>query len=46
MGADDDADCAEHDWVLQQMQVDASGARMVHECVDCGALSYEPSGQD
>lgn len=46
MGDDDDASCVEHVWELQQVIADETGARLVHECVRCGAVEYEASRSD
>jgi hypothetical protein len=43
---DDDADCAEHDFVIQQVLAGPDGARLIHECARCGAVSYEASRAD
>lgn len=45
MGQDDDEDCA-HDWVLEQVVADKTGARQVHRCTVCDAVSYETSRTD
>ncbi len=44
MGADDDADCFEHIWVLEEVIIGSRSAEMVSTCRRCGAISYEPSG--
>lgn len=45
MPDDDDTDC-EHDFELEQVLADSSGARLVHVCRLCKAISYEPSRSD
>lgn len=45
MGDDDDLDC-EHDWQLEQVIADEKGARQVHRCQICDAVSYEASRSD
>lgn len=46
MPDDDDLDCPGHDWQLVEVLADASGARLVHRCALCPAVSYEPSRSD
>lgn len=40
---DDDADCVEHDWQLEELHLTLDGAAMGLRCARCGAISYEPS---
>lgn len=45
MGDDDDEDC-QHVFSLEQVIVDATGARLEHRCRECGTVSYEASRTD
>lgn len=43
MGADDDADCVEHVWVLAGLHLSIErGAEQTKRCERCGAVTYEP----
>jgi hypothetical protein len=42
MGADDDADCVEHIWVLGEVSVSGRGADTASTCARCGVPRYEP----
>lgn len=45
MGDDDDEDC-QHVFSLEQVLIDATGARLEHRCRECGTVSYEASRTD
>lgn len=42
MGADDDADCVEHVWVLAEIGESHGQLDMASVCQRCGAVDYEP----
>lgn len=41
MGADDDADCVEHVWVLTGATFALDGAHLEYACERCGAVMVE-----
>lgn len=43
---DDDTDCVEHVWGLEELNLTLDGAEMVSVCVRCGAPSYQPNVTD
>ena len=45
MGADDDADCIEHQWVLQGATLADDGAHLDYACTRCDAVSVETPTQ-
>lgn len=44
VGLDDDAECVDHVWQLEELHLTLDGAAMASTCARCGAVSYEPSG--
>jgi len=40
---DDDTDCAEHDWVLEEAHLTSKGTDRASACTRCGAVSYQPT---
>ncbi len=45
MGADDDASCVEHVWVMQGATFTMAGAQVDYVCRRCGALSVQGPDQ-
>jgi hypothetical protein len=45
MGADDDADCVEHIWVLDELHLSLDGAAQGLVCTRCAAVTFEGAGQ-
>ena len=43
MGQDDDADCVEHVWVVDEVHVTGTGAETAWVCSRCGASRYDGS---
>lgn len=42
MSADDDGDCVEHVWVLDEAYFTLKGAEQVYRCTRCAAVRYQP----
>ncbi|WP_435744923.1 hypothetical protein [Nocardioides sp. SYSU DS0663] len=42
MGADNDADCVEHVWVLTEIGMNGRALDTTSECGRCGTPRYEP----
>ena len=38
---DDDGDCAEHVWVVDQLHLHSAGADEARHCARCGAVTYD-----
>jgi hypothetical protein len=45
MGADDDADCAGHWWLVAEVALLAGGGWVVYECALCGAVLTRLPGE-
>lgn len=46
MAADDDSECVEHVWEMAEFRLSWSGAAVAETCGRCGAVSYEPEGEN
>lgn len=46
VGADDDGDCVEHIWELDELHLTLDGADQWLVCTRCGTVTLEGAGQE